>query len=73
MSIHRGGSNTKHSDFEWSKFVAMLNGSDFKWHSKTQQPDHTKSDQIAGILDLYALALSLNGQDYSYAPDNYNT
>ena len=29
----------------------MLNGSDFKWHSKTKQPKHSKSDQIATILE----------------------
>ena len=31
----------------------MLNGSDFKWHSKTDQPDYSKFDQIARILDSY--------------------
>ena len=40
-------------DFEWSKVVLMLNGSDFKWHSKTDQPDYSKFDQIARILDSY--------------------
>ena len=33
----------------------MLNGFDFKWHSKTEQPNHSKSDQIAFSLDSYLL------------------
>ena len=48
-------------DFEWSKVVQMLNGSDFKWHSKTKHPDHSKSDQIAAFLDSYVLFPFLNG------------
>ena len=69
MSLQRGLKYRTCSDFEWAK-VVMLNG------SKPDQPDHTKSDQIAVILDLYALALFLNGQDYSYcccyAPNHSN-
>ena len=44
----------------------MLNGSDLEWHFKTEQPKHLKSNQIAAIVDFYALVLLLNGQDYSY-------
>ena len=33
----------------------MLNGSDFKRHSKMDQPGHSKSDRIAAILDSHAL------------------
>ena len=42
-------------NFKWSKVVQMLNGFDFKWHSKTEQPNHSKSDQIANILDSSVL------------------
>ena len=43
-------------EFELAKVAQMLNGSDFKWHSKIEQPNHSKSaDQIAAILDSYAL------------------
>ena len=42
----------------------MLNGSYLQWHSKTEQPDHSKSDQIA-ILDFYVLVLFLDGRDHS--------
>ena len=41
--------------------------SDFEWRSKTEQPYHSKSDQIAAILDSYVLILFLNGLDYSYS------
>ena len=53
----------------------MLNGSDFELHSKTEQPDHSKFDQIAAILDSYVLVPFLNGPDYScsYGPDHSNT
>ena len=52
-------------DFEWSKVARMLNSSDFKWHSKIKQPNHSKFDQIAAILDSNLLVLLLNGQDFS--------
>ena len=55
------------SDFQWSKVVWMMNGSDFEWHSKTKQPDHSKSDQKATILDSYFLVL------LSYSSDHLKT
>ena len=39
---------------------------DFEWHSKTQQPDHSKSRKIALILDFYVLVLLWSSQDYSW-------
>ena len=36
---------------------------DFEWHSKTQQPDHSKSGKIAPILDFYVLVLLWSSQD----------
>ena len=50
-------------DFEWSKVVRMLNGSDCEWHSKTEQPNHSKLHQIAVILNFYVVVPFLNGQD----------
>ena len=50
-----------------------VNGSDFEWHSKTKQPNHCKSNQIAAILDSYVLVLFSNGQDYSYGPNHSHT
>ena len=38
----------------------MFNVSDSKWYYKTKQPDHSKSDQIAAILDSYVLVLFTN-------------
>ena len=62
------------SDKEWSKIVQMFNGSDIEWHSKTENPNHSKSYQIATILNSL-LVQFLNGQDYScsYVPDHSNT
>ena len=35
--------------------VQMLNGSNLEWHSKTEQPDHSKFNQIAAFMDFYIL------------------
>ena len=44
---------------------------------KTKQPNHSKSDQIAAILDTFILVLILNGWDYNfscgYGPKHSNT
>ena len=42
----------------------LNNGSDFEWHSKNKQPDHSKLDQI---LNSYVLVLFLNFRDHSYS------
>ena len=62
----RWGLNIKHIQiFEWLKVVWMLNGSDFKWHSKNLTTSyHSKSDQITAILDSFALVPFLKEQDY---------
>ena len=38
-----------------------------KWPSKTQKLDHSKSDQMAAILESYVLVLFLNSSDYNYS------
>ena len=55
-----------HSDFEWSKVFWMLNDSDCEWHSKTKQPDHSKSNQIADIFDSHVLVPFSTGPNYSF-------
>ena len=42
---------------EWLKVVQTLNGSDLEWDFNTKKPDHSKSDQIASILDSFVLVL----------------
>ena len=40
----------------------MLNGSDFEWHSKAEQPGHSKSDQIAASwITIYWFSLQMLG------------
>ena len=41
--------------FKRSKAVWLLNGLVFKCHSKSEQPDHSKSDQNSHHLVFYAI------------------
>ena len=42
LNKYSGGSNIEHvPNFEWSKVVTMLNGSNFELHSVTKQSDHS--------------------------------
>ena len=47
IPIYRGLKYQTRWDFEWSKFIWMLNSLDFEWYSKTEQPNYFKSDQTA--------------------------
>ena len=49
-SEYSGGSNTEHVQI-WNGWHCL----DLEWHSKAEQPDHFKSNQIAAILNSYAL------------------
>ena len=47
----------------------MLNGSDFEWHSKAEQPGHSKSDQIAASwITIYWFSLQMLGTAVSMFP-----
>ena len=43
-----------HSYFEWLNIVPIMNSSDYEWHSKTEQPDHSKFSQMATILFFWS-------------------
>ena len=50
----------------------MLNGSDFECHSKSEHPNHSKTDLNGGHFESYVLVRFLNGWDhnYSYGPNH---
>ena len=60
--------------FKRSKAVWLFNGLVFKCHSKSKQPDHSKSDKNSHHLVFYVLVPFSNVWDhsyrYSYGPDH---